>query len=325
MSSAKWRPSCFQPTRLAEKHTHIVCFPTVKPENGHRLNCFVLSVISLWHANLAWAGRGNKNEYIPTSPAFVFISSWWRHQMETLSALLAICAGNSPVTAEFPSQRPVTQSFDVFLLSTWTNGWVNNREAGDLRRHRAHYDVTVMCVTNGPNLALQMLVPCIYRGLHLFITVAVYVLQLNGAKPSTGTVLSSKRQCFLRRSIGHPQKTDWWSGWQPRYSLEMLKLVVTMLIFHLISIFLPSGSWWCWSSWRWSDLSFPSHIFHNFIAERLNFRLISTPTALQFWFVEHWATVPRDDSFRRCQDRSRTRSWLPNQKLALGAPFTTGD
>ena len=40
--------------------------------------------------------------------------SWWRLQMETFSALLAICAGNSPVTGEFPAKRPVTQSFDVF-------------------------------------------------------------------------------------------------------------------------------------------------------------------------------------------------------------------
>ena len=35
--------------------------------------------------------------------------------METFSALLAICAGNSPVTGEFPAQRPVRQSFDVFF------------------------------------------------------------------------------------------------------------------------------------------------------------------------------------------------------------------
>ena len=41
--------------------------------------------------------------------------SWWRHEMETLSALLAFCAGNSPVTSEFPTQRPVTPSFDVFF------------------------------------------------------------------------------------------------------------------------------------------------------------------------------------------------------------------
>ena len=60
--------------------------------------------------------------------------------METFSALLAICVGNSPVTGEFPSQRPVTRKFDVFR----TNGWVNNPEAGDLRRHRAHYDVTAV-------------------------------------------------------------------------------------------------------------------------------------------------------------------------------------
>ena len=41
--------------------------------------------------------------------------AWWRHQMETFSALLAICAGNSPVTGEFPAQRPVTRSFGVFF------------------------------------------------------------------------------------------------------------------------------------------------------------------------------------------------------------------
>ena len=39
----------------------------------------------------------------------------WRHQMETVSALLAICAGNSPVTGEFPAQRPVTRNFGVFF------------------------------------------------------------------------------------------------------------------------------------------------------------------------------------------------------------------
>ena len=37
--------------------------------------------------------------------------SWWRHQMETFSALLAICAGNSPVTG----QMPVTWSFGAFF------------------------------------------------------------------------------------------------------------------------------------------------------------------------------------------------------------------
>ena len=43
-------------------------------------------------------------------------SAWWCHQMETSSALLALCAGNSPVTGEFPTQRPVTRRFDVSLF-----------------------------------------------------------------------------------------------------------------------------------------------------------------------------------------------------------------
>ena len=43
-------------------------------------------------------------------------SAWWRHEMETFSAILAISAGNSPVpSGEFPAQRPVTRRFDVFF------------------------------------------------------------------------------------------------------------------------------------------------------------------------------------------------------------------
>ena len=48
-------------------------------------------------------------------------------------------------TGEFPSQRPSTRIFDIFLICIWINGWVNNRKAGDLGRHLAHYDVIVMC------------------------------------------------------------------------------------------------------------------------------------------------------------------------------------
>ena len=69
--------------------------------------------------------------------------AWWHHQMEIFSALLSLCAGNSPVTDDFPSQRPVARSF-VFFICAWINDWVNNRQDGDLRRHSAHYDVIVM-------------------------------------------------------------------------------------------------------------------------------------------------------------------------------------
>ena len=70
--------------------------------------------------------------------------AWWPHHMEAFSALLAFCEGNPLVTGGFPSQRPVTRSFDVSLICAWTNGWANNRDAGDLRRHLAHCNVTVM-------------------------------------------------------------------------------------------------------------------------------------------------------------------------------------
>ena len=43
------------------------------------------------------------------------IHSWWCHPIVTFCALLALCLGNSPVTDEFSSQRPVTHSFDVFF------------------------------------------------------------------------------------------------------------------------------------------------------------------------------------------------------------------
>ena len=61
-----------------------------------------------------------------------YLPPWWHHQMETFSASLVLCAGNSLVTGEFPSQRPVTRSFDIFFdLRLEKNSWVNNREAGD--------------------------------------------------------------------------------------------------------------------------------------------------------------------------------------------------
>ena len=50
--------------------------------------------------------------------------------MEAFSALLAFCAGNSPVTGWLPTPRPVTRSFDVFFhlrlnkrLSKQPRGW----------------------------------------------------------------------------------------------------------------------------------------------------------------------------------------------------------
>ena len=67
---------------------------------------------------------------------------WWRHQMETFSALLAICAGNSPVSGDFLVQRQVTRSFDAFLdllpnkrLSKQSRGWWFETQSRPSWRH----------------------------------------------------------------------------------------------------------------------------------------------------------------------------------------------
>ena len=130
--------------------------------------------------------------------------------METFSALLALCAGNSPVTGEFPPQRPVTWSLDFSLIWAWTNDWVNNRDAGDLRRHRAHYDVIVMRVD---------LVAYIISFLSVVITVSVYgQTQSSGARPSAGTLMAG-RVCVDR----HFMMTSW------RHDIEMLFALLTLL------------------------------------------------------------------------------------------------
>ena len=72
------------------------------------------------------------------------VVSWWRHQMETFSALLALCAGTSPVPVNSPHKGQWRGALMFSLICAQINDSVNNREAGDLRRHRGHYDVRVM-------------------------------------------------------------------------------------------------------------------------------------------------------------------------------------
>ena len=73
--------------------------------------------------------------------------------MKTFSALLAICAGNSPVPGEFPTQRPVTRSFDVYFdlrpnksLSKQSWGWWFEMLLRPLWRHRN--DTIKLCKAN---------------------------------------------------------------------------------------------------------------------------------------------------------------------------------
>ena len=64
--------------------------------------------------------------------------------MEIFSASLARCAGNSPVPVNSPHKGQWRGALMFYLISAWISSWVNNREAGDLRRNRVHYDANVM-------------------------------------------------------------------------------------------------------------------------------------------------------------------------------------
>ena len=70
--------------------------------------------------------------------------SWWRHQMKTFLRYWPFVRGihRSPVNSPHKGQWRGALMFS--LICAWMNGWINNREAGDLRRHRVHHDVTVM-------------------------------------------------------------------------------------------------------------------------------------------------------------------------------------
>ena len=70
--------------------------------------------------------------------------SWWRHEMEIFPPYWPFVREihRAPVNSPHTGQRRGALMF--YLICTWINGWVNNREAADLRRHRAHYDVIVM-------------------------------------------------------------------------------------------------------------------------------------------------------------------------------------
>ena len=103
--------------------------------------------------------------------------AWWRQQMETFSALLAICAGNSPVPGESPAQRPVTRNFDVFFdlrlikqLSKQSRGWSFETLSHPLWRHRngMSHELHVLQQSLGQWLQQSSL------AFHTFLMLAIY-------------------------------------------------------------------------------------------------------------------------------------------------------
>ena len=87
------------------------------------IQCFILFVF-----RILWTKNGVEE------PRHWRDNAWWRHQIETFSALLAFVRGihRSPVNSPHKGQWRGALMFS--LICVWINGWVNNRVAGDLRR-----------------------------------------------------------------------------------------------------------------------------------------------------------------------------------------------
>ena len=93
--------------------------------------------IVFWHYKRILRLQNFRSTFVAV---YAYSTPWWRHQMETFPALVALCEGNPPVTSDrLPGQWRKALMFS--FISALTNGWANNRDAVELRRHRAHYDV----------------------------------------------------------------------------------------------------------------------------------------------------------------------------------------
>ena len=129
---------------------------------GLRLSSTAALLLLSPHCQVGWPKAKLMFGALKSSPKWnttqSSMSSWWRNQMGTFSASLALCAGNSPVTGEFPHNCQWRGALVLFICAQ-TNVWVNNRDAGDLRCHNDHYDVTVMSWK--PSIGLQYRVPMI--------------------------------------------------------------------------------------------------------------------------------------------------------------------
>ena len=138
---------------------------------------------------------------------------WWRPQMEIFSALLDLCAGNSPVTGEFPSQRPVPRSFDVFFdlrlnkrLSKQSWGWWFETSSRSLWRH-CH----VMGHALGTALWLPVRMTSQYGNLYLSCFY-VNLDKLLNKQSSVGALRHHDSHATSPDALGHHETQCWLQG-----------------------------------------------------------------------------------------------------------------
>ena len=99
--------------------------------------------------------------------SYLFHFAWWRHQMETFSASLAFVRGIHRSLVNSPHKGQWRGALMFSLVCAWISGWVNNREADDLRRHRSHYGVIVMGCSSTSIFASITMRSILYLGISL--------------------------------------------------------------------------------------------------------------------------------------------------------------
>ena len=117
--------------------------------------------------------------------------TWWRHQMESLSVLLALCVGNLPVPVNSPHKGQWRGALMFSLICVLINGWVNSREAGDMRCHRGHYDVNVMT-----KICVWCAYPKLFPMKYCICWCTFWTLQRHHIRPYLGWNPASGDHCF---------------------------------------------------------------------------------------------------------------------------------
>ena len=155
------------PLTIDWRRIYIIKTPRISPSGGS----YRVSILKIWekinrvmttpHYRLCIGIRLYRDKWCFMCHS-MFESVWWLLMAWCLFGAIMMTSSNGdifrvtghlcgefigPPLCEFPTQRPVTRSFEFSLICVWINGWVNNGEAGDLRRYRTHYDVTVMDIS----------------------------------------------------------------------------------------------------------------------------------------------------------------------------------
>ena len=118
--SSKWRHFRFSATvdfphkgRTSNgSYSEHLCFLCCQTE---QIDERTVMEVFIWKLKTLDIPRPNITQFCRKTGKLCSGYAWWRHQMETFSASLNLCEGKPAVTGGFPTQRPVTRSFDVFF------------------------------------------------------------------------------------------------------------------------------------------------------------------------------------------------------------------